>query len=97
MHGERVAARAIVMQQKTQRPVQFEITEQTRESLAAWIRNRGLKQEDFLFPSRLCILNRRNYLIELHLITFLKRQMTGLYSTRKIIFHTQSPWTSVSI
>jgi hypothetical protein len=33
MHGERVAARAIVMQQKTQRPVQFEITEQTREAL----------------------------------------------------------------
>lgn len=52
-HGERIAARAIVMQQKTQRPVQFEITEQTRESLAAWIRNRHLKQDDFLFPSRL--------------------------------------------
>jgi len=28
-HGDRVAARTIVMQQKTQRPVQFEITEQT--------------------------------------------------------------------
>ena len=27
--GERIAARAIVMQQKTQRPVQFEITEQS--------------------------------------------------------------------
>jgi integrase len=52
-HGERLAARAIVMQQKTQRPVQFEITEQTRESLAAWIRTRCLKPEDFLFPSRL--------------------------------------------
>src|SRR6185503_12875416 len=34
-HGERVAARAIVMQQKTQRPVQFEITEPTREAIAA--------------------------------------------------------------
>lgn len=52
-HGERVAARTIVMQQKTQRPVQFEITEQTRDTLAAWIRGRALKQEDFLFPSRL--------------------------------------------
>jgi hypothetical protein len=30
-----VAARATVMQQKTQRPVQFEITEQTRESIEA--------------------------------------------------------------
>ena len=34
-HGDHVATRAIIMQQKTQRPVQFEITEQTRESVAA--------------------------------------------------------------
>jgi integrase len=52
-HGERVAARAIVMQQKTQRPVQFEITEQTREAGAKWIEQARLKPEDFLFPSRL--------------------------------------------
>jgi hypothetical protein len=32
-HGERVTARAIVMQRKTQRPVQFEITEQSREAV----------------------------------------------------------------
>ena len=51
-HGERVAARAIVMQQKTQRPVQFEITEQTREAVARWIERARLKPEDFLFPSR---------------------------------------------
>ena len=31
-HGDRIAARTTVMQQKTQRPVQFEITEQTRTS-----------------------------------------------------------------
>src|SRR5229473_5671834 len=36
-HGDRVAARTIVMQRKTQRPVQFEITEQTREAVARWI------------------------------------------------------------
>jgi hypothetical protein len=41
------------MQQKTQRPVQFEITEQTRQSVAAWISARGLKPADYLFPSRL--------------------------------------------
>jgi site-specific recombinase XerD len=51
-HGERIAARTIVMQQKTQRPVQFEITEQTREALAVWIRRANLRLEDFLFPSR---------------------------------------------
>jgi integrase len=41
-HGSHVAARATVMQQKTQRPVQFEITEQTRDRLEAWIEARGL-------------------------------------------------------
>ena len=51
-HGERIALRTIVMQQKTQRPVQFEITEQTREAVAAWIRSASLRSEDFLFPSR---------------------------------------------
>ncbi|CAB3783889.1 Tyrosine recombinase XerC [Paraburkholderia ultramafica] len=52
-HGEHVASRATIMQQKTQRPVQFEITEQTRESVAAWIRDAGLQATDFLFPSRI--------------------------------------------
>jgi len=35
--GGRVSSRAIIMQQKTHRSVQFEITEQTRDSLANWI------------------------------------------------------------
>jgi len=52
-HGDGIAARAIVMQQKTQRPVQFEITEQTREAVARWIEHACLKFEDYLFPSRL--------------------------------------------
>lgn len=51
-HGDQVASRAIVMQHKTQRPVQFEITQATRDALQAWIKRAGLKQEDFLFPSR---------------------------------------------
>jgi integrase len=52
-HGEQVAARATVMQQKTQRPVQFEITPATRGAVQAWIRQAGLRSEDFLFPSRI--------------------------------------------
>jgi integrase len=52
-HGDRVASRAIVMQQKTHRPVQFEITEQTREAVSSWIDRAGLRSEAFLFPSRL--------------------------------------------
>ena len=39
--------------QKTQHPVQFEITEQTRAALAVWIQQANLHSEDFLFPSRL--------------------------------------------
>jgi integrase len=52
-HGEQVATRAIVMQQKTQRPVQFEITQPTREAVQAWIKQAGLRSDDFLFPSRI--------------------------------------------
>ena len=48
-----VAPRAIVMQKKTQRPVQFEITEQTRDAVGAWIAAARLKPEQFLFPSRM--------------------------------------------
>jgi hypothetical protein len=36
-HGGAIASRAIVLQQKTQRPVQFEITAPTREAVGAWI------------------------------------------------------------
>jgi integrase len=49
--GNRVASRAIILQQKTHRPVQFEITEQTRESLSAWIGKAQLKADQFLFPT----------------------------------------------
>ena len=52
-HGEHVSTRAIVMQQKTQRPVQFEITAQTRVAVEAWIHQAHLHSEDCLFPSRL--------------------------------------------
>ena len=52
-HGEHVASRAMILQQKTQRPVQFEITEQTRESVQAWIRQAGLHASDYLFKSRI--------------------------------------------
>ncbi len=52
-HGDRVASRAMVLQQKTQRPVQFEITPSTREAVEAWIKSADLRADDYLFPSRL--------------------------------------------
>ena len=48
-HGDQVANRAIVMQHKTKRPVQFEITAVTREALQAWIKQAALKSDDFFF------------------------------------------------
>jgi integrase len=52
-HGQTIASRALVLQQKTRRPVQFEITEPTRDSVLAWIAHSKLKPEDFLFLSRI--------------------------------------------
>lgn len=51
-NGERVAARAKVMQQKTGQPVQFEMTGPTRLAVETWIATAQLKPGDFLFPSR---------------------------------------------
>ena len=52
-NGDRIAARTVVMQQKTQRPVQFEITEQTRDAAANWIDHGDLRLDQFLFRSRM--------------------------------------------
>jgi integrase len=41
------------MQQKTHRPVQFELTLATRDALEAWVHEVNLRADDYLFPSRL--------------------------------------------
>jgi hypothetical protein len=50
-HGDQVATRAIVMQHKTRRPVQFENTRATRDTLQAWIKQAALKAETFSSPA----------------------------------------------
>ena len=50
-----VASRAMVLQQKTGRPVQFEITASTRDAISDWISNIGSTTSDFLFPSRVAV------------------------------------------
>jgi len=52
-HGLQVAHRASVIQQKTKQPVQFELTEGTRQSIGTWMASAGLRNADFLFPSRI--------------------------------------------
>lgn len=50
--GGVLRTRSTVIQQKTGRPVPFEITEPTREALASWLARRGRRADDWLFPSR---------------------------------------------
>ena len=52
-HGDLVASRAVVMQHKTQQPIQFEITPAAREAVQKWIKTAGLRFDDFLFPGRI--------------------------------------------
>ncbi|WP_114226903.1 MULTISPECIES: tyrosine-type recombinase/integrase [Sphingomonas] len=47
-----VRSRVMILQHKTGRPVQFEVTEQTRRSIAAWLTYKRLAHGDWLFPSR---------------------------------------------
>ena len=51
--GPMVRDRATVVQKKTGRPVQFEITEQTRASLEVWLQILRTTGSRYLFPSRL--------------------------------------------
>lgn len=51
-HGSQLLSRATILQQKTHKPVQFEITEPTREALSNWIEKAHISQDSFLFPSR---------------------------------------------
>ena len=50
--GGRVRDRATIVQHKTGRPVQFEITEQTRASLQDWLNVRPPDRGPYVFPSR---------------------------------------------
>ena len=51
-HGTTVQSRTILIQQKTGRPVQFEITPKTKDAITAWIKFNALKNVDYLFRNR---------------------------------------------
>jgi integrase len=48
-----VRSRTAVVQQKTGRPVPFELSEPSRAALAAWLAVRGARDDQWLFPSRM--------------------------------------------
>ncbi len=50
--GARVRDRAILVQQKTNRPVQFELMDTARKTIRAWLERRGGTLRDYIFPSR---------------------------------------------
>jgi integrase len=59
-----VKRRVVIIQQKTGRLVQFEVTKQARRSIAAWVESKRLHIDDWLFPSRVkpgCHLGTRQY------------------------------------
>lgn len=51
--GGRVRNRALMIQQKTGRPVQFELLESARSTILDWLERRGGTIDDYAFPSRL--------------------------------------------
>ena len=48
----KIRTRATVVQQKTGRPVQFELMDDARTGLLKWLELRGGSLEDYAFPSR---------------------------------------------
>lgn len=51
--GDRVRDRVTIIQSKTRRPVQFEVSENTRDSIWSWICSPEMLGCTYLFPSRL--------------------------------------------
>lgn len=50
--ANQAASRAMILQRKTGRPVQFEITEQSRSAICKLIASKNLQPTDYLFGSR---------------------------------------------
>ena len=86
-HGNGIAPRAMVLQQKTQQPVQFEITEQTRDALKNWMSHKQLRPDDYLFPGRInssIHISTRQYARIVHKWVEMIGLDTLLYSTHSL-------------
>jgi len=49
---DRVRERVSVIQSKTKRPVQYELTENKRDTIAVWIKSPEMLGGRFMFPNR---------------------------------------------
>jgi site-specific recombinase XerC len=87
--GGQVRSRAMVVQAKTGRPVQFELMSDARASLLAWLERRGGTLGDYVFPSRIDHadhLSTRQYarLVDEWVVgTGLRREEYGTHSLRR--------------
>jgi site-specific recombinase XerD len=50
--GMAIRTRSTMIQQKTNRPVPFELTEPTRDAITNWMHVRAARNGDWLFPNR---------------------------------------------
>lgn len=50
--GDEVRSRAKIVQKKTGNPVQFEIMDQSQQSIKDWCDHNNLERQEWLFPSR---------------------------------------------
>ena len=87
--GGQVRARAIVVQSKTGKPVQFELMQDARASLLTWLERRGGTLADYVFPSRIDHahhLSTRQYarLVDEWVVSVgLRREEYGTHSLRR--------------
>jgi len=86
-HGTQILPRAIVIQRKTQRPVQFELTEPTRLAVSAWLEKAHLRGDQYLFPSRLVDsphLSTRQYARIVHMWVTTAGLDSSIYGTHSL-------------
>ena len=79
--GSKVRHRATIVQKKTGRPVQFEVTEQSRNSVEAWLPTLRTTGSRYLFSSRLHArphLSTRQYARLVHHCVLRKSERTGI-------------------
>jgi site-specific recombinase XerC len=92
--GGQIRMRATVVQQKTGRPVQFELLEPARTSILAWLEQRGGIVDGSVFPSR---NDERKHLSTRQYARLVDKWITGI-GLRRDDYGTHSlRWTKVSI
>ncbi|MEH6579655.1 MAG: tyrosine-type recombinase/integrase [Amphritea sp.] len=74
-NGSAIQSRAMLLQQKTQTPVRFELMEQTREALSKWLQVSGANNNDYLFPNR---TDRSNHITTRQYARIVKRWVTSI-------------------